>query len=217
MKIKEASVFAKNIKSKNPPGPASNVVFEDGIFNTDILYNGFNWLDNRYIPYPQAGFYGGNMAIRGGGAAGHFDTGEVLIAVGSNYVEASISNDQLRYTGNTNDQELSGISYYLPLSMQSLQIEGYSKLKIAAGNSAYGIPGASSTFDGVLIVSVLRSSGPSALSVLNSITISEEGLYQEPEVLTYEINLSSYQEYVPTFVSLEFVVGTSHITKIWFE
>ena len=201
-------------------GPTPNIIFENGVFNSDRVPEGFNQLDNSVIPQPSAGFSGGSTAIRSGGAATYLNTSTILINTGSNGYDAGIIDGMICHIGNTNDQELSGRGYYLPIVMQSLQDEGYTKIKISVGVSGYGIPGATpqNPSDGVLLFDILKASGSSSLYSLNSIQINEDnGLAENPPMSTYTIDLSGYQEYTPTYIYLGFVVGTSHIQKIQFE
>lgn len=214
MTFSSAYLYAKQITSVTPS--QNNVVFDNGAFNANIMKSGFSWLNNSWVAtWP--GFNSDNMAIRGGGASGHINTSEILIATGDNAVDANITNNMICHTGESTDPDSCGRGYYLPLDMQSLQTEGYTKLKFTAGNSAYGIPGATETFEGTSEILLLKSNGSTGMSVLNNLTISEEGLSDNPPQITYEIDLTSYQEYVPTYLAILFYNGTTHISKIWFE
>ena len=157
------------------------------------------------------------MAIRGGGASSHIGTSEILIATGDNAVDANITNNMICHTGESTDSESCGRGYYLPLDMQTLQTEGYTKLKFTAGNSAYGIPGATETSEGTSEILLLKSNGGAGMSVLNNLTFHGEGISQDPSQVTYEIDLTNYQEYVPTYVAILFYTGTTQVSKIWFE
>lgn len=210
------------IRKQSGPTPLdSNIIFENGVFNPDRVPEGFDQLDNSVIPLPQqAGYNAGTSYILKGAASQYVGTNKILIATGSNGYDAGIINGMICHTGNTNDAELSGRGYFLPIVMQSLQDEGYTKLKIAVGISGYGIPGADPEHlsSGTFQVYLQSTNSPTYSFILNGKDISKiNDLAENPPIEIYEIDLSGYQSYIPSYLFLGFMVGTSHIQKIQFE
>lgn len=220
MNISSAYVFGKNIKAGAAP-LAQNVIFDDGKFNLNRMVSGFDLMGNIQSTPKEWGISTGDQAIQGGYLSQYFGTNAILAAYGTLQEDGySIEQNAITGVGRSRTGNVCGIYYYLPISMQSLQTEGYSSLHVTISGNAAGLPNASQNDHGGRgMLRLFYNPNPAQLSALgmNFTSSGGDGIETETEE-TGSFSFSSYDlEQVPTYVSISCWGGTTRFKKIWFE
>lgn len=220
MNISSAYVFGKQISPGEVP-IAANVIFERGRFNMNRMVSGFDLMGNIQSTPKEWGISTGDHAIQGGYLSQYFGTNAILAAYGKLQEDGySIEQNAITGVGRSRTGSECGIYYYLPISMQSLQTEGYSSLHVTISGNAAGLPNASQNDHGGWgMLRLFYNPNPAQLSALGMGFTSSggDGIETETEE-TGSFSFSSYDlEQVPTYVAISCGGGTTRFKKIWFE
>lgn len=220
MIISSAYVFAKNIKAGVAP-LAQNVIFDGGRFNLNRMVSGFDLMENIQGTPKEWGIGTGDAAIQGGYLSQYFGTNAILAAYGTLQEDGYyIEQNAITGVGRSRNGMECGIAYFLPISMQSLQREGYSSLHVTISGNAVGVPNASQNDHGGWgMIRLFYNPNPAQLSSIGiGFTFNGgDGIEAETEE-TGSFSFSSYDlEQVPTYISITCRDGTTRFKKIWFE
>ena len=220
MIISSAYVFAKNIKAGVAP-LAPNVIFDDGQFNLNRMVSGFDLMENIQSTPKEWGISTGDQAIQGGYLSQYFGTNAILAAYGTQQEDGYyIEQNAITGVGKSRIGNVCGIYYYLPISMQSLQTEGYSSLHVTISGNAVGLPNASQNDHGGWgMIRLFYTPNPAQLSSIGIgfTFFGGDGIETETEE-TGSIPFSSHDlEQVPTYIAISCGGGTTRFKKIWFE
>ena len=156
-------------------------------------------------------------AIKGGYMSSHIGDGTILAGYGGeNAPEFSLTSSNIEHVGESLGNDVMTI-YFIPIVMNTLGEEGYSKMRVTVSGSASGIPGAdSSTPGGSGFVALCRDQGSGVTYIQSNNITSFTGLDESADV-TVDLNFIDSGSFTPTYVTIKAWNGTLHIKKIWFE
>lgn len=217
MILSSAHIFGKTIKAG--PAPVLNNIIFDGEFNAARMKTGFELANNLYIVqniYPGIPFSQGSMAITQGGFAQQIaaDDGACFVNYGTDQNLLSLEDGYLKHIGRWLSSDRDGCEYFMPVNMQKMSVEGYSKLYVTLDYSQEGIPDPEVGQHGFLGLYLHYTSGGNlptlgydVFSCSGSPTLAEE---------THYITMDN-DNGAPSYIRISMSDGTYHIKKIWFE
>ena len=218
MNISSAYIFGKQLKSITPP-LQNDVIFDDGRFNANRMKQGFDFENNvAFIQdlYPGISFGDAQTAIANGAMYSVIqqDDGATLGNHGTDNNTISVVDNCITHIGLGMQASANGVDYYLPVNMQSVLSEGYSKLCIKLGYSKEGITAGGSA--GYMLMYLYGVNSNYSLHYIGG------DLFRMPEAdveteVTYNTLLDGGTSEIPRYLRLTMSSGTYHIKKIWFE
>lgn len=217
MIISSAHLFGKTIKAG--PAPVLNNKIFDGAFNANRMKPGFDLANNLYIVqdiYPGIPFNQGSTAITQGGFSQQIaaDDGACFVNYGTDHNLLTLENNYIKHIGQSLSSSIDGCEYFLPVNMQKMSVEGFSRLYVTLDYSQEGIPDPQVGQAGFLYLylcytdgNMLKNLGYEYFTCSGSPTLAEE---------THYITMDN-DNGAPSYIRIAMSDGTYHIKKIWFE
>lgn len=194
----------------------SNVIFENGQFNTQRMKAGFN-LDNNILTaqsvYSTANYSNGIIAIEG-----HFQSqiaaedGCTFATLGTNSSYLINQDQYLYHAGDAtiDDDNIDGCCYFIPINFEQLNIEDYDTINFKFDQDLAPAQVNRSSFSGY----IYETDGNNQLHTRGG---GGERLETSGEYNLKQDLGGSGLNYVPIYVSFRLTHGTYHIKKIWFS
>lgn len=194
----------------------SNVIFENGQFNTQRMKAGFN-LDNNILTaqsvYSTANYSNGIIVIEG-----YFQSqiaaedGCTFVTLGTNSSYLINQGQYLYHAGDAiiDDDNIDGCCYFIPINFEQLNIEDYDTINFKFDQDLAPAQVNRSSFSGY----IYETDGNNQLHTRGG---GGERLETSGEYNLKQDLGGSGLNYVPTYVSFRLTHGTYHIKKIWFS